>query len=133
MIESLSLFVVVLTGLYFCALAAASLIVPAAANRFLLGFASSPRVHYTELLIRLLVGWSLVMYAPQVIASVAFRLFGWVLIITSACLFLVPWRWHQRFAQQVVPWATRYIKLIGLFSLVLGGLIMAAIVRGIAA
>ena len=133
MIEALSLSVVTLTGLYFCALAAAALIVPAATNRFLLGFASSPRVHYTELVIRLLVGWSLVIYAPRMFASVAFGLFGWVLLITSACLFLVPWRWHQRFAQQVVPWATRYIMLIGLCSLVFGGLIMAAIVRGSAA
>ncbi|MBT8093293.1 MAG: DUF2065 family protein [Gammaproteobacteria bacterium] len=133
MTEVLALSVVVLAGLYFCVFAVTSLTMPAESSRFLLGFASSQRAHYIELLIRLLVGWSLVIYAPRMFATAVFTAFGWALIITSACLFLLPWRWHQRFAQYVVPRATRYITLIGLCSLVLGGLIIAAAIRGSAA
>ena len=133
MLEALALTVVVLTGFYFCALGAASLFVPAKANRFLLGFASSPRVHYIELSIRLLVGAALLIHAPRMFAPDAFRLFGWILLITTACLLLFPWRWHQWFAQQAVPRATSYIKVIGICSLALSGLILAAVIRGSAA
>jgi len=130
MLEVLALTLVVLTGLYFCALAVAALLLPAKANRFLLGFASSPRVHYIELSTRFLVGAALVIYAPHMSAADAFSLFGWVLLITTACLFLLPWRWHHWFAQQAVPRAIPYIKVIGVCSLALGGFILAAVIRG---
>ena len=130
MLETLALILVVLTGFYFCALAAAALLVPAKASRFLLGFASSPRVHCIELSIRFLVGAALVIYAPRMFMSDVFNLFGWVLLITTACLLLLPWRWHHWFAQQAVPRAIPYIKVIGICSLASGGLILAAVIRG---
>ena len=133
MIEVLALTVVVLAGLYFIALAAVSLFLPVRANRFLLGFADSALKHYAELLLRVVVGAALILHAPRMLLSGAFTLFGWLLLITTACLLLVPWRWHHRFAQHLVPRATRHITLIGLVSLVLGGLILAAVVRGSAA
>ena len=133
MLEALALTVVALTGLYFCALGAASLFVPTKANRFLLGFASSPRVHYIELSVRLLVGAALVISAPRMFAPGTFSLFGWVLLVTTACLLLVPWQWHHWFAQQVVPRVIFYIKVIGICSLALGGLLLAAVVGGSAA
>lgn len=133
MFEALALIVVVLAGLYFCVLAAAALVRPALASRFLLGFAGSPRAHYTELAIRLLVGWSLVIHAPHMPYAGAFSLFGWILLVTTACLLAMPWRWHHRFAQQTVPRAVRHIGLIGLASLALGGSLLAAVFRGTAA
>ena len=133
MLDALALTVVVLTGIYFCAFGTASLFVPAKANRFLLGFASSPSVHYIELFVRLLVGTALLIHAPRMLAPDAFRLFGWILLITTACLLLFPWRWHHWFAQQVVPRAIPYIKVIGICSLALSGLILAAVICGNAA
>jgi hypothetical protein len=65
--------------------------------------------------------------------SGAFNFFGWVLLLTTACLLLVPWRWHRRLAQHAVPLFTRYITLVGVVSLALGGLILAAVSRGSAA
>jgi len=133
MLEVAALAVVVLTGIYFIALGAAALLMPARASRFLLGFAGSAFTHYAELILRLLVGTALVLHAPRMLFPGAFNLFGWVLLATTAGLLLVPWRWHHRFAQQTVPRATRHITLIGLCSLVLGGLVLAAVIRGAAA
>jgi hypothetical protein len=133
MIEALALAVVMLAGLYFIALAAVSLFMPAQANRFLLGFAGSPSKHYAEMILRFVVGAALVLQAPRMYLSGAFNLFGWALIITTAFILVLPWRWHHRFAQQVVPLATRYITLVGLVSFVLGGSILMAVVRGSAA
>ncbi len=130
MIETLSLFIVILTGIYFVALAGAALFAPVQASRFLLGFAGTPLVHYVELLVRVVVGGSLVVYAPHMFSAGAFRLFGWVVLITTAVLLVLPWRWHRSFANRFVPRATRYIKAIGLCSLALGLTLLAAIIRG---
>lgn len=126
----MSLAVIVLAGLYLIALGAASLLAPSRAARFLLGFVSSGRAHYLELFLRFIVGAALVLHAPRMFLPGAFNLFGWVLLITTACLLLLPWHWHQRFAQQAVPKATRYIGLIGVASLAMGGFLLAAVVMG---
>lgn len=133
MLEGLALVVVVVAALYFCALGVASLLMPDRARSFLLGFAGSPRVHYAELFIRLVVGAAFVVHAPRMFAAGAFSFSGWVVLATTACLLLLPWRWHHRFARHAVPRANRYITLIGLSSLVLGGLTLAAVIRGSAA
>ncbi len=132
LIEVAALTVIVLAGLYLLALGTASLVVPARASRFLLGFASSKSVHFAELFLRCLVGGALILYAPRMYLAGAFSVFGWVLLVTTACLALVPWRWHHRFAQQTVPHAIRYIALIGLASLTIGGLILTAVSFGVA-
>ena len=129
MIEVFALAVVVLAALYLVALGAASLVVPARASRFLLGFAASRSTHFAELLLRLVVGTALVLSAPRMSLSGAFTFFGWVLLVTTACLLLVPWQWHRRFTQHAIPHATRYITLVGVASLAFGGLMLAAVSR----
>ena len=129
-LETLALLVIVAASLYLVALALAALFVPAEASRFLLGFAGTRQVHFMELLIRLLVGGSLLIYAPRMFAGEVFGILGWVLVITTACLFLIPWRWHRQFAELAVPRALRYMTLIGLSSLVFGGLILASVMHG---
>jgi hypothetical protein len=133
LIEGFSLAIIVLAALYLLALGAASLVVPARACGLLLGFASSLRIHLAELFVRLFIGAALVLYAPRMFLSGAFSLIGWVLLATTACLLVVPWRWHRRFAQYAVPRATRHIALVGLASLAIGALILAAVARGSAA
>ena len=131
--EAFALAVVFLAGLYLLALGASSLVVPVRACRFLLGFAASRSVHFAELLLRFVVGAAFVLSAPRLPLSGGFNFFGWVLLVTTACLLLVPWRCHRRFAQHAVPHATRYITLLGVAALALGGLILAAVSRGSAA
>jgi len=132
-IEVFALVALVLAALYLLAFGAASLAVPARASRFLLGFASSQSIHFIELFLRIIVGGALIVYAPRMFLPGAFNLFGWLLLVTTACLLLVPWRWHHRFAQFAVPRVTRYIGLVGVASLVLGGFILVAVARGSAA
>lgn len=133
LIEVFALVGIVLAGVYLFALGLASLLVPERASQFLLGFASSLTVHLIELFLRFVVGAALVLYAPRMFLSGVFSLFGWVLLVTTVCLLLIPWRWHRRFAQQAVPRATRHIALVGLASLAIGGFILAAVARGSAA
>ena len=130
MIEVLALAAVVAAGLYLIALGTASLLTPSRAANFLLGFAGTPFKHFLELALRLIVGGALILLAPRMYLSGAFNLAGWVLLATTACLLLIPWRWHHRFAQCAVPLAMQHLKLVGSASLALGGLILVAVVRG---
>jgi len=114
---------VLLSGLYFVLLAATALLAPARATRFLLGLAQTARTHYLELGLRALAGGAFILQAPAMRFEQTFAAFGWVLLVTTAGLLLVPWRWHQAFAKRVVPHATRHLIPVGLVSLALGGFV----------
>lgn len=129
-LEKGSLAVVVIAGFFLLALGVASLLLPKKAGQFLLGFASSRSTHLTELFLRSVVGAALVLYAPRMAFSGAFNLFGWALLVTTSILFLLPWQWHHRMAQQAIPLFTRYVVLVGLVALVLGALILGAVLKG---
>lgn len=127
MIEPLATAVVLLAGLYFACLGAVALFAPALARRFLLGFARSGTLHYLELTVRLIVGGAFLLRAPFLQFSLAFTMFGWAVVLTTIGLVLVPWRWHQRFAQRAVPRAVHLLPLLGLASLLLGGFVLFAL------
>jgi hypothetical protein len=80
--------------------------------------------------VRLCIGWAFVIRAPQMLFTDAFSLFGWVLVATTAALLVVPWRWHQRFAQQAVPRAMRHLGLVAAASLACGAIVLTAALRG---
>ena len=130
MITVVALTVVISAGLFLLSLGCVSLLAPSHASRFLLGFADSPTKHYTELAVRLLVGGAFVLTAPGTPFSIAFTLFGWVVLATTAGLLLVPWRWHHRFARRAVPQALRFLPLVGTTSILLGGLVLWSVLGG---
>ena len=130
MLHTLTLGIVLLAGLYFVLLSAVALLAPTRAATFLLGFAGTARTHYLELALRSIVGIAFVVQAPQLRFAGAFALFGWTLLLTTASLVAVPWRWHRAFAHRAVPYAMRYLPLIGVAALVLGGLVLVAALAG---
>jgi hypothetical protein len=127
--QALAEVVVALTGLFLLGLGAASLLVPARAKRFLLGFASSPLKHGFEMAVRTVIGGALVVLGPQTPWPAVFAGFGWILILTSAALLLVPWRWHRAFAQRSVPQALRFLPWIGLASGMAGAGLLVVLAR----
>jgi hypothetical protein len=130
MIHLLAGAVVLLTGAYLIGLAAVSLSAPARAARFLGGFASSARTHYVEMALRLSAGGAMVIYAPGMRFSDAFALVGWMLVITTAALLAVPWRWHHRFARWAVPQAIPHLRLVAAASILLGTLVLGSVILG---
>ena len=118
LIAATALAVVVTAACYLAALGACALIRPEIARRFLGGLATTRRVHFLELGLRVAVGAALILSAPRMAFGMIVIVFGSVLVATSIGLALVPWRLHQRFASWAVPRATRYLPLIGISSLV---------------
>jgi hypothetical protein len=110
--------VVVAFGLFLVGLTAIVFVRPALAERFFMSFASSARAHYVEQVFRLLIGASLVVYSPAMWQTDMFRLIGWAIVVTSIGLIFVPWQWHQRFGEWVLPMVVRHMRLyaVGLFA-----------------
>ena len=125
--------IVGVVAVFFLVLGVIALVRPPIARGFLLGFASNALKHYAELLARVVVGGSLLLIARDSAYSTALSAFGWLLIVTTAFMALVPWRVHQRFTQSAVPKALRFLPLIGITSLVIGALLLWVIVTGSAA
>ena len=94
------------------------------AERFLNLFASSARAHYIEQVSRLVVGTSLVIFSPLMWYSYVFQIFGWLIVITTVGLLLVPWQWHHRLAERVMPLVIRHLKMYGVATFVLGVFIL---------
>lgn len=130
MLDLLATAVVYATGVYFVGLAAVALAAPALTTRFLQSHASTATAHYLELLIRVGVGAAFLVHGPSMRFGNVFAAFGWILVLTTAVLLALPWRWHQRFAQRSVPQAVRYLRLIAIASLLLGTLVIAAAASG---
>ena len=59
-----------------------------------------------------------------------FVVFGWILVVTTAGLFVIPWRWHKRFAEHAVPYAIQQLRLVAVASLFLGGFVLASVILG---
>jgi hypothetical protein len=114
----LAAIVVVACGLFLIGLSVVVFANPALAERFFMSFASSARTHYAEQALRLLIGASLVVLSPAMWQTNMFRLIGWAIVVSSAGLILIPWRWHHRFGERVLPLIVRHMRLyaLGLFG-----------------
>ena len=110
--------VVVACGLALIAFTGVAFAQPARAERFLMSFASSARTHYVEMAFRLLIGTSLVVLSPTMWPPSMIRLIGWAIVISSVALLLMPWRWHHRFGQRVLPTLIRRMRVyaVGVFA-----------------
>ncbi len=116
--------ILVAVAIFFLLLGLTSLIRPSHARRFLLGFAASAPKHYAELGTRFVAGGAALIVAPYSVHSVALTAFGWLLILTTAVMAVLPWRGHRRFTEASVPKALRFLPMIGIASPVLGGLLL---------
>lgn len=125
--------IAVAVAIFFLVLGAVALVHPPTARGFLLGFASNALKHYAELLARILVGGSLLLITRDSAYATVLSAFGWLLIITTAFMALVPWRVHRRFTQSAVPKALRFLPVIGITALAIGALLLLVIVAGSAA
>lgn len=114
----------VAVAIFFLLLGVVALIRPNPARRFLLGFAASAYKHYAELAARFVVGGAMLVVAPHSIHSAALAAFGWLLVVTTAVMAVVPWQVHRRFTETAVPQALRFLPMIGVASVVLGGLLL---------
>jgi len=117
-------FVVVAFSLLLIAFTGVAFSKPASAEQFLMRFASSARTHYVEQVIRLIIGAALVVLSPVMWQPNIFRLVGWAIVISSAALMCVPWQWHHRFAERLLPIVVRHLRLCAVGPFAFGALLL---------
>lgn len=120
----LAAFVVIACGVLFIVFAAMAFAKPEGAKRFLLRFASSARTHYTEQACRLLVGAALIVRSPVMWQPSLFWLIGWAIVVSSAVLICLPWQWHHRLGQHMLPVVVRRLRLYGAGAFAFGALLL---------
>ncbi len=125
--------VIVAFGLSLIAFPGVAFAKPAIAETFLAGFASSARTHYVEQVVRLLVGAALVVRSPMMWQPKMFWLVGWAIVVSSAVLLCVPWQWHHRLGERVLPLVVRHLRLYAVGSFAFGALLLYGLVAGGAA
>src|SRR5580700_6106642 len=93
---------------------------PAVAERLFMAFASSARTHYTEQVVRLLIGAALIIRSGAMWQPKVFWLVGWGIALSLLVLILTPWQWHDRFGEEVRPRLIRHMKLFAVGLLAFG-------------
>ncbi len=127
----LSGIVVSAAGVYLIAFTVVVAIKPLLAERFLKSFASSARAHYTEQAVRMVTGVSILIFAPSMWYSDLFVAFGWLLVVTTAGLLLIPWQWHHKFGTWAIPLAIRHLRFYAIGTSVLGAFILYGVSRAV--
>jgi hypothetical protein len=122
--------VVVAFGLSLIAFPGVAFAKPAIAQRFLTAFASSARTHYVEQFVRLLVGAALVVRSPIMWQPNVFWLVGWGIVVSSTVLVCVPWQWHHRLGERVLPVLVRHLRLYAIGSFAFGALLLYGVFAG---
>jgi hypothetical protein len=122
--------VVVAFGVALIAFAGVAFAKPAIAERFLATFASSARTHYVEQVVRLLVGAALAVRSPMMWQPKMFWLVGWAIVVSSAVLLCVPWQWHHRLGERLLPLLVRHLRLYAVGALAFGALLLYGVVAG---
>lgn len=122
-IDSMNVLAVIVVGLvavYLLALSAVLVVAPDRGKQFLSAFAQTRKAHVLEQGLRIVVGVAFMEASTEMRFSSIFYGFGWILCITSALLIILPWQWHQRFANLVVPRALEMSWLLALCAALAG-------------
>jgi len=123
--------ILVAFGLFLVGLTVVVFAKPSVAERFFTSFASSARAHYTEQVVRLLIGASLIIHSAAMWQQKFFWFVGWAIVFSSLVLILTPWQWHHRFGEKVLPIVIRRMKLFAIGLLAFGVLLIYAVLMAV--
>ena len=126
-INLLASLVLFASGILLIGFAATVYVRPALAERFLMSFASSARAHYLEQTFRLMMGASIVVLSPTMWQTTAFSVLGWSIVVSSVALMLIPWKWHHRLGEHILPKLARHMKLFATAVFAFGVLLLFAL------
>ena len=82
-------------------------------------------INYAEITSRLIPAIALIIYADLSKYPEAFKIFGWIMLITSLGLYVVPRRIHHKFSMKSADILKPiYFQLISPLAFLFGGLII---------
>ena len=129
--RALALIVLYGCATYLVLLGLVALIDPRRALGFLRKFAQTRRANAIEASCRIAAGLAFTNVAPDLPASDVILGFALVLIVSAVAMLALP-DLHRRFADRVVPGIARFVPLVGIVSLAMGG-VLALMLRPLTA
>lgn len=125
MIIEMAKWVVILFGIFIIFIGFVMLTKLIAARNTLRKAGSTNFINYAEITLRLIPAISLIISSDLSKFPIAFKIFGWIMLITSLILYIVPRKIHHQFSMKsadiLKPF---YFQLISPFALLFGGLIL---------
>ena len=125
MIDLFAKWTIIFFGLFFICVGLLMLINPKKANGILRKAGSTNFINYAEITIRIIPAVALILYANLAKFPEAFKIFGWIMLITSLVLYMVPRKIHHTFSMKSADMLKPiYFQLISPFAFLIGGLII---------
>lgn len=125
MIIEISKYVILIFGIFIIFIGFVMLINPKKARNTLRKAGSTNFINYTEITIRLIPAIALIVYSDFSKFPEAFKIFGWIMLITSLVLYIIPRKIHHKFSMLSADYLKPiYFQLISAFAFLLGGLIL---------
>ncbi|GGW26850.1 hypothetical protein GCM10007383_10170 [Arenibacter certesii] len=117
--------VVVLFGAFILLVGLLMLFNPQKARLTLRKAGSTNVINYMEITLRLIPAVSLIVTSDSSKLPIGFKLLGWIMVITSLMLYVVPRKIHHQFAMKSADiLKPKYIQIIAPIALLFGGLII---------
>ena len=125
MIIEIAKWVVIFFGIFIIFIGFVMLINPIKARDTLRKAGSTNFINYAEITIRLIPALALILYSNYSKFPEAFKLFGWIMLITSLILYFVPRKFHHKFSMRSADILKPiYFRLISPFAFIFGILII---------
>lgn len=125
MIIEISKYVILIFGIFIIFMGFVMLFNPNKARNTLREAGSTNFINYSEITIRLIPAIALILYADFSKFPESFKIFGWIMLITSGVLYAVPRKIHHKFSMKSADYLKPiYFQLISPFAFLFGGLIL---------
>lgn len=125
MIIETAKWIVILFGIFIIFVGFMMLFKPNKARTTLRKAGSTNFINYAEITIRIIPAVALILYANLAKFPEAFKVFGWIMLITSLVLYMVPRKLHHQFSMKSADILKPiYFQLISPFAFLIGGLII---------
>jgi uncharacterized membrane protein YfcA len=116
---------VIVFGVFIILVGFLMLFNPNKARTILRKAGSTNLINYTEITLRLIPAVALIIYSEASKIPEAFKLFGWIMLITSLILYVIPRKAHHRFSMKSADLLKpTYFRLLSPFAFLFGGLII---------
>src|SRR5690606_30535371 len=125
MIIEIAKWVVIFFGIFIIFIGFVMIINPKKARETLRQAGSTNFINYAEITIRLIPAISLILFADSSKFPEAFKLIGWIMLITSFILYAIPRKIHHQFSMKSADLLKPfYFQLISPFAFLFGALII---------
>lgn len=123
--EIIGKFILILFGVFLIGCESLMLLHPAFVRSTLRKAGSTPVINYGELSLRMIPALGFILYAPDAIYPISFKVIGWYIIFTSTLLMVIPRKIHNKISNRFADFLTpRIFTLISPLAFLLGGFLI---------